>query len=87
MQFDHYGLGYREEQLRSRSTLCGPRATLPENALWITLVEWPWRLIGIFSSDRCRNLWFFQVYKCEALASNCGRCLTLNAEKYEAGVL
>ncbi|VDK57256.1 unnamed protein product, partial [Cylicostephanus goldi] len=26
-----------------------------------------------------------EVYKCEALASNCGRCLTLDAEKYECG--
>ncbi|KIH66538.1 plexin cytoplasmic region [Ancylostoma duodenale] len=26
-----------------------------------------------------------EVYKCEALASNCGRCLTLDAAKYECG--
>ncbi|VDM66402.1 unnamed protein product [Strongylus vulgaris] len=26
-----------------------------------------------------------EVYKCEALASNCGRCLTLDSEKYECG--
>ncbi|KHJ87831.1 IPT/TIG domain protein, partial [Oesophagostomum dentatum] len=26
-----------------------------------------------------------EVYKCEALASNCGRCLTLDATKYECG--
>ncbi|WKY07930.1 hypothetical protein Q1695_007433 [Nippostrongylus brasiliensis] len=26
-----------------------------------------------------------EVYKCEALASNCGRCLTLDSSKYECG--
>ncbi|VDL64803.1 unnamed protein product [Nippostrongylus brasiliensis] len=40
---------------------------------------------GIGLSGGTAPVEFNVVYKCEALASNCGRCLTLDSSKYECG--
>lgn len=87
MQFDHYGLG-----------LAGGTAPVEFNVIWSSSESSKKHTLdnvgGVAVEVSCRFSRVFgvnlnqvplKVYKCEALATNCGRCLTLDATKYECG--
>uniref|UniRef100_A0A183GFQ5 PSI domain-containing protein n=1 Tax=Heligmosomoides polygyrus TaxID=6339 RepID=A0A183GFQ5_HELPZ len=98
MQFDHYGIGisggsapvefnvvWSSSDSSKKHTLDNVGGVAVEKnsgvssrSVLIGIAAWSSRYVA-----SAMNV--VQVYKCEALASNCGRCLTLDTTKYECG--